>query len=71
MQGNGTTKRGSTDPSFTQERKATETEWIKTLPTAYPYGMNDKVDDETTSNKDELTGSNSPLKGKYARPREN
>ena len=33
--------------------------------------MNDKVDDETTSNKDELTGSNSPLKGKYPRPREN
>ena len=37
MKRKGTTKRGAMDPFFTQNRKVNETEWIKTLRTAYPY----------------------------------
>ena len=66
MEGNGRTKRGAMDPSFTQRKKAEETEWIKTLQIAYPYGMNDKLANETTVNKDELIRSQFlPLKRKY------
>ena len=41
-------------------------EWIKTLQTAYPYGMNDKAGDKTNTNKDKQVGSSfPPLKRKY------
>ena len=34
--------------------------------TVYPYGMNDKVSDETAANKDEIIGSKYPsVKSKY------
>lgn len=46
-------------------------EWIKTLQTAYPYGMNDKVDNETIANKGTLIASwFSPLNRKYSGVRE-
>ena len=60
MEGNGKTKRGAMDTSFSEKRKAKEAEWIKTLRTAYPYGMNDKLGNETTINKDELLRSQFP-----------
>lgn len=52
--------------SLAHKRKAKETKWIKILHTAHPYGMNDKVGDETTINKDELIGSKFlQVKSKY------
>ena len=51
--------------SFSQNRKDKQIEWIRTLQTAYPYGINNKAGDETTTNKDKLVGSNFlPLKRK-------
>ena len=40
---------------FAQKKKAKETKLIKKH-TAYPYGMNDKVGHETTTNKNKLIG---------------
>ena len=50
MEGNRRTKRGSIDPPFAQKRKGKETKWIKTLHTAYPCEMKDKVGDKITTN---------------------
>lgn len=47
-------------PPFHERKKANETEWIKTLSTLYPYRMNEKVGDETTTNNDELIDSKLP-----------
>ena len=45
---------------------------IKTLRTAYPYAVTDKIVDETTTSEDKLIGSKfSPLKCKYPHTREN
>lgn len=66
MGGNGKTKRGAINSSFSQKRKDKQIEWIRTLQTAYPYGINNKAGDETTTNKDKLVGSNFlPLERKY------
>lgn len=40
-----------------KRRKPQETEQIKTLRKAYPYGMNNKFGDKTASNKCEIIGS--------------
>ena len=67
MEGNGQTKRGA---FFSLKRKAKDKEWINALPTT--YRMNDKVGDETTTNKGELINSKFPqLKRQYPRTRRN
>ena len=54
------------EPFFAQKEKAKETEQIKTRRTAYPYGINDKIGDETSANEDELISTKLPvLKHKY------
>ena len=45
---------------FLKREKLKEAEWIKTRRAAYPYGMNDKLGNETTINKDELLRSQFP-----------
>ena len=40
-----------------KRRKPLETEQIKTLRKAYPYGMNNKFGDKIASNKCEIIGS--------------
>ena len=39
-----------------KRKKPKETEWIKTLRKAYPYGMNNKFGDKIASNKCEIIG---------------
>lgn len=54
------------EPFFAQKKKAKETEQIKTRRAAYPYGINDKIGDETSANEDELISTKLPvLKHKY------
>ena len=48
------TKREDMDPFFVRKRKDKEAEWTKILQTTYPYRMNDKVDHEIATNKDDL-----------------
>ena len=43
-----------TDPSFTQIRKRTETNWINTFGTTYSCGFNDQVRDDYKKDKTEL-----------------
>ena len=55
-----------------RSKKNEDTERIRKLCTAYPYGINDKVDDETIANKDTLIAWwFSPLNLKYSRACEN
>ena len=39
-----------------KRKKPKETEWIKALLKAYPYGMNNKFGDKIASNKCEILG---------------
>ena len=54
MEEDGMTKREDMDPFFVRKRKDKEAEWTKILQTTYPYRMNDKVDHEIATNKDDL-----------------
>ena len=44
--GSGRTERGAIDPKVKAERKKKETKWILKLRTVYPYGLNDRINDE-------------------------
>ena len=46
LPGSGRTDRGGVDFEAKKVRKACETQWILKLRTAFPFGLNDRVDDE-------------------------
>lgn len=50
-EGNEQANRGTMDPSITQIRKTIETTWIKTVKTAYPYGLNDLACEDYSKDK--------------------
>ena len=43
LAGTGRTDDNKTDPLFTPARKSKETQWMLTLRTVYPYGLNEKI----------------------------
>ena len=70
LQGNGRTARGALDPSITQFRKSKETEWIRRLRTAYPYGLNDKIGEYTSRSDNSFIATKFPsLNRNYSRIR--
>ena len=50
----GRTYRETIDPSLTQIRKRTETNWMNTFGTTYSCGFNDQVRDDYKKDKTEL-----------------
>ena len=55
------------DPKWTHLRKCKGTKWIKTLRTTYPYGLNDKINDDIKSTSNEVVDLNFPfLKQMYS-----
>ena len=70
LEGDGRTERGALDPSLTQIRKQKEIKWIKSLRTAYPYGLNDLIGESSSKNDIDCVGIKFPaLNRKYSRIR--
>lgn len=46
LPGNGRNERGKMDFVMKKERKAREKHWIMKMRTAFPFGLNDRIDDE-------------------------
>ena len=46
LPGSGRTDRGVVDPGMKKVRKAREKYWILKMRTAFPFGLNDRIDDE-------------------------
>ena len=69
LTGTGRTERKAIDPSITSVRKKREDYWIRTLRTAHPYGLNDRLGDDYMKDQDtSMIGSKfPPLKRSFQR----
>lgn len=69
LKGTGRTARGAIDPKITSLRKSRENYWIMKLRTVYPYGLNDRCEDDYMADQNNnLIGLKFPsLKRKFQR----
>ena len=57
LEGSGKLNNGSEDISISRKRREKEKNYMLTLRTVYPYGLNDRIGDEYSRNKSEQIGN--------------
>ena len=69
IEGSGRTERNAMDVKVSSHRKQREDFWIKTIRTAYPYGLNDRLSNDymKDQNNDRIGSKFYPLKRVFSR----